>query len=187
MEYTKKDFLKQIAIEQQFYDHSYRARILGYDSYMLSRYLYHLRMAAWYEIAPTFWHKLLTGWHKYRLRYYGRRTGWQLGIHSIGFGVKIYHWGCMIINGKARIGKNLTIYPGVTVGATNTGVPTIGDNVFLGLGCKVFGKIHIGDNVVVAPNAVVVKDVPSDSVVAGIPAKVIKKFNYKTQKWESFV
>lgn len=52
MEYTKKEFLKQIAIEQQFYDHSFRARILGCDSYMLSRYLYHLRMAAWYEIAP---------------------------------------------------------------------------------------------------------------------------------------
>lgn len=52
MEYTKKEFLKQIAVEQRFYDHSYRARILGYDSYMLSRYLYHLRMAAWYEIAP---------------------------------------------------------------------------------------------------------------------------------------
>ena len=52
MEYTKKEFLKQIAIEQQFYDHSLRARILRYDSYFLSRYFYHLRMIEWYELAP---------------------------------------------------------------------------------------------------------------------------------------
>lgn len=52
MEYTKKEFLKQMAIEQQFYDHSLRARILRYDSYFLSRYFYHLRMIEWYELAP---------------------------------------------------------------------------------------------------------------------------------------
>lgn len=52
MKYTKKEFLKQMAIEQQFYDHSLRARILRYDSYFLSRYFYHLRMTEWYELAP---------------------------------------------------------------------------------------------------------------------------------------
>lgn len=105
---------------------------------------------------------------------YSRTTGCQIPPHTIGLGVKIYHWGWMIVNTKARIGKNLTIYPGVTVGGAKTGVPTIGDNVFLGLGCKVFGGIHIGDNVVVAPNAVVVKDVPDNCVVGGVPAKIIK-------------
>lgn len=101
--------------------------------------------------------------------------GLQLSPHSLGFGVKVYHWGWMIVNGKAKIGKNITIYPGVTVGASKTGVPTIGDNVFLGLGSKVFGGIAIGNNVIVAPNAVVVKDVPDNCVVAGVPAKIIKK------------
>lgn len=80
----------------------------------------------------------------------------------------------MIVNGRARIGKNLTIYPGVTVGASKSGVPTIGDNVFLGLGSKVFGGITIGNNVIVAPNAVVTKDVPDNCVVAGVPARIIK-------------
>lgn len=80
----------------------------------------------------------------------------------------------MIVNSKAKIGKNLTIYPGVTVGASKSGVPTIGDNVFLGLGSKVFGDVTIGNNVIVAPNAVVVKNVPDNSIVAGVPAKVIK-------------
>lgn len=49
---SKELFKRQMNMEQQFYDHSFRARILGSDSYMLSRYLYHLRMASWYEIAP---------------------------------------------------------------------------------------------------------------------------------------
>lgn len=52
MNYTKKEYFKQMAIEQQFYAHSLRARILRYDSYFLSRYFYHLRMIEWYELAP---------------------------------------------------------------------------------------------------------------------------------------
>lgn len=119
----------------------------------------------------------MVGWHKYRMRKYGRMMGLQIPPHAIDFGIKLYHWGWMIVNGKAKIGKNLTIYPGVTVGGAKTGVPSIGDNVFLGLGSKVFGGITIGNNVIVAPNAVVVKDVPDNCVVAGVPAKIIKKID----------
>lgn len=165
-----------MAMEQQFYDHSLKAKILGYDSYMLSRYLYHLRMVEWHEnTPPNLWQKVMAGWHKLRMRKYGRIVGCQFNPHTIDFGIKIYHWGWMIVNSKAKIGKNLTIYPGVTVGASKDGVPIIGNNVFLGLGSKVFGGITIGNNVIVAPNAVVVKDVPDNCVVAGVPAKIIKK------------
>lgn len=121
------------------------------------------------------WHKLLIGWHKYRFRAYSRITGCQIHPNTIGFGITIYHWGWMIVNCKAKIGKNLTIYPGVTVGAAKSGIPTIGDDVFLGLGSKVFGGIHIGNNVMVLPNAVVTKDVPDNCIVGGVPAKIIKK------------
>lgn len=176
MKYTKDEFLKQMAEEQKFYDHSLRARILGYDSYMLSRYFYHLRMVEWYELTPPdLWNKVMVGWHKYRMRKYGRMMGIQIPPHTVDFGIKLYHWGWMIVNSEAKVGKNLTIYPGVTVGAEKGGVPTIGDNVFLGLGSKIFGGITIGNNVLVAPNSVVVKDVPDNCVVAGVPAKIIKE------------
>ena len=52
MIYTKKEFFEQMAMAQKFYDHSLRARILKYDSYMLSRYFYHLRMVEWHELTP---------------------------------------------------------------------------------------------------------------------------------------
>lgn len=52
MKYTKEEFLKQMAKELQFYDHSLRAKILKYDSYMLSRYFFHLRMVEYHELTP---------------------------------------------------------------------------------------------------------------------------------------
>lgn len=56
----------------------------------------------------------------------------------------------------------------------NSQIEEIVNNVELAVGCKVIGKIKIGNNVVVAPNAVVVKDVPDNTIVGGVPAKTIK-------------
>jgi len=67
---------------------------------------------------------------------------------------------------------------GVTLGQThkrskNPGVPVIGDRVYLGCGAKILGGIKIGNDAVVAPNAVVVTDVPAGAVVGGVPARVL--------------
>lgn len=59
--------------------------------------------------------------------------------------------------------------------------PTIGNNVSFGVGSKAFGAIKIGNNVFVAPNAVVTKDVPDNCVVAGVPAKIIMKDGKKVE------
>lgn len=94
-------------------------------------------------------------------------------------GVKIYHSGWIIIN-AARVGKNLAIYPGVTIGQTGgsqDNVPTIGDNVWIYQNAMVCGKITIGNNVIILANSVVTHDVPSNCIVGGIPAKVIKYIN----------
>jgi serine O-acetyltransferase len=84
----------------------------------------------------------------------------------------------VVIHPRAEIGDNATILHGVTVGATytdsNHGVPKIGNNVLFGAGCKVLGGITVGDNVKIGANAVVTKDIPSNCVIGGIPAKVIK-------------
>ena len=114
-------------------------------------------------------------WHYFIYRRLSYKLGFQIPPHTIGGGLKIYHWGTIIINGEARIGNNCTLFPGVTVGKTEKGVPVIGNNCYLGLGCKILGKVKIGDNVMVLPNAVVTKDVPDNCIVAGVPAKIIRQ------------
>lgn len=83
------------------------------------------------------------------------------------------------MSGKAKIGKNCRIHVCTNIGNAPShgkdGTPTIGDNVYIGPGAKIFGPITIGDNVVIGANAVVNKSFPSDCTIAGVPAKVISK------------
>ena len=95
----------------------------------------------------------------------------------IGEGFYIGHFGTIVVNAKAVIGKNVNISQGVTIGVANRGrhkgVPIIGDSVYIGPGAKIIGNIVVGNNVAIGANAVVVSDVPENACVAGIPAKVI--------------
>ena len=73
------------------------------------------------------------------------------------------------------MGNYCTANAGVIVGNNHKGgMAVIGDNVDLSVGCKVIGGVHIGNNVIVAPNSVVVKDIPDNVIVSGIPAKILK-------------
>jgi serine O-acetyltransferase len=94
---------------------------------------------------------------------------------SIGGGLYLGHLLCIVVNSKCVIGRNCTLSHGVTLGQANSrskhpGNPVLGNRVYLGPGCKVVGGIHIGDDVAIGPNSVVVKDVRPQSVVSGIPA-----------------
>lgn len=73
------------------------------------------------------------------------------------------------------IGYNFSCRNCTTIGKTEKGNPIIGNNVTIGANCVVIGNIVIGDNVVIGAGSVVVKDIPSNSVVAGVPAKIIRK------------
>ena len=97
---------------------------------------------------------------------------------TIGKNFVIDHGAGVVIGETAEIGDNCTLYQGVTLGGTgkDTGKrhPTLGNNVMVGCGAKVLGPFKIGDNSKIAANAVVLKEVPSDSTAVGIPAKVVR-------------
>ena len=108
-----------------------------------------------------------------------RKTG--IEIHpgaKIGKGLFIDHGMGVVIGETAIVGDNVTMYHGVTLGGTGKEKgkrhPTIGDNVFIGSGAKLLGNIKIGNNVKIGANAVVLKDVPDNVTIVGIPAKIVK-------------
>lgn len=106
------------------------------------------------------------------------KLGIEIGPNCCGKGLSIVHAGTIQINGDARIGDNLRIQEGVTIGAGSGGVPTIGNNVYLGSGCKVIGNVKIADDCAVGANAVVVKDILEKGItVAGVPAKKVSDNN----------
>lgn len=96
---------------------------------------------------------------------------------EIGPGLKIEHWGGIIIVAK-KIGRNCRVSHQVTIGHIGGfkggGTPIIGDNVYIGAGAKVLGDITIGNNVKIGANAVVITDVPDNGVAVGVPARVVK-------------
>lgn len=94
---------------------------------------------------------------------------------EIGGGLIVQH-GYATIIAPRKIGKKCWVNQGVTIGYTNDDdCPTLGDNVTVYAGAKILGDVHVGNNVVVAANAVVVKDVEDNCIVGGVPAKVIKR------------
>ncbi len=124
--------------------------------------------------AVSAWHTAWLLYYRWRLRSLAFQTGFQIDPGSVGKGLMIYHFGSIVINRQAKIGDNVILYPGIVIGAKPNGIPVIGHHVMVGAGAKVLGGVTIGNNVTIAPNAVVVKDVPDNAIVAGIPAKIIK-------------
>ena len=87
-------------------------------------------------------------------------------------GVHIAHGVGIVIHQSTRIGRNSIIYQNVTIGSGNG--PQIGENCIIGAGACVLGDITIGNNVNIGANAVVLKDVPDNCTVVGIPGRIIK-------------
>lgn len=141
------------------------------------KYMYFFRKASKYNrysFKGLFYHYFLIRLsHKY---------GFQIPrTTQIGEGFYIGHFGSLVINGKAKIGANCNVAPGVTIGQVSTGklkgYPTIGDKVWIGTGSVIVGNITIGSNVFIVPNSFVNFDVPPNSLVIGNPGIIHKKEN----------
>lgn len=106
-------------------------------------------------------------------------TGIELPCEvTLGRRFRIDHFGGIVISGDAVFGDDCVIRNGVTVGLRITGqrgAPVIGDRVDVGAGAKILGTIHIGDDVAIGANAVVLTDVPPNSIAVGIPARILPR------------
>ena len=107
---------------------------------------------------------------------------------KIGKNLFIDHGMGVVIGETSEIGNNVTIYHAVTLGGSSPSIdserqrdekrhPTIGDDVVIGSGAQIIGPVNIGNNARIAANAVVVKDVPDNTTMVGIPAKAVKLDN----------
>ena len=105
---------------------------------------------------------------------------------KIGEGLKFGHWGTIVVNPCATIGRNFSISHGCLVGNSQgrkKGVPTIGNNVVMNANSVIVGGVHIGNNVLIAPNAFVNFDVPDNSIVIGNPGKILRRDYSPTAKY----
>ena len=97
---------------------------------------------------------------------------------TVGKRLLIEHFGGIVVSGDAVLGDDVVLRNGVTIGLKRTGergAPVIGNRVDIGAGAKILGAIHIGDDVVVGANAVVISDVPPGCLAVGVPARVIPR------------
>jgi serine O-acetyltransferase len=121
---------------------------------------------------------------RFLARWLSQAARWLTGIEihpgaTIGPGFFIDHGMGVVIGETAEIGADVTLYHGVTLGGTSLNKekrhPTIGDRVVIGAGAKVLGAIEIGADSRIGANAVVVKSVPENSVVVGVPGQIVKR------------
>lgn len=129
-------------------------------------------------------HKHYIKGHTFRARMISQRAARKTGIEihpgaTIGKRLVIDHGHGVVIGETAEIGDDVLIYQGVTLGGTgkDTGKrhPTIGNNVMISAGAKVLGPLKVGDNSRIAAGAVVLDEVPANSTVVGVPARVVKQ------------
>lgn len=147
------------------------------ERFYIRRYLRFLRREEKYTISTP--NKLKAYWYKARKNRLGSRLGFIISAGCFGEGLKIWHYGSIIVNPKARIGKNCNIHGNCCIGnarSESQDSPVIGDNVDIGQGAQILGGIRIADNVKIGAGAVVIKDIIEPGVtVVGIPGKVLQQ------------
>lgn len=145
------------------------------DKYYINRYLSFLRKEEKYTFSSP--NKFLSFWYKARKNRLGSRLGFIISAGCFDEGLVLWHYGSVIVNPKAKIGKNCQIHGNCCIGnlrSDSQDSPIIGDNVDIGQGAQILGGIRIADGVRIGAGAVVIKDVVTPNVtVVGVPGREI--------------
>jgi serine O-acetyltransferase len=146
-------------------------------------FLKRLRKVEYYKNTKT---SFFSKTYYFYLRYLFKKSSIKLGFtipeNVFGPGLALVHYGTIVINSRCKVGKNCRMHAGVNIGASGgeKEAPQLGDNVYIGPGAKIFGNIYIPNNTAIGANAVVNKSFEEENtIIAGIPAKVIGKVDIK--------
>lgn len=137
-----------------------------------------LRKLEYYTNCPTLLNKIRKLYTHLRFRKLSMRLGFSIPINVFGPGLSIPHYGPIIVNPNAKIGRNCRIHVGTNIGMHKDQAPTIGDNVYIGPGAILFGGIEIANNVSIGANATVTKSITEENaVVVGSCSSIIKHYS----------
>ena len=159
--------------------HPILARLTYGPNYQIRSYLTNLRKLEYYtNCGKGIWDKIMYSYYLLRHRRMSQKYGIYISPNSVGKGFVMPHPGFIRIGSLCHIGKNCTVLPMVLMGKKKPGIKgtiKIGDNCYISTGVSIIGPITIGDNVTIGAGAVVVSDIPSNCIVAGVPARIVKR------------
>lgn len=161
----------------QTFKQTLRVWIFREHEWTIWRYQKYLRKEEYYFINKNYF---LSAYYRRKKNILGEKLGFTIHKFVFGSGLHIWHYGNIVVNSGTRVGVNCVLHGDNCIGnngKTNK-CPIIGDNCDIGVGAKIIGDIRIGNNVIIAAGAIVNKNILEDNVVvAGIPAKIIKRNN----------
>ena len=148
------------------------------ESFYVRKYLLVLRKLEYYTNVRTHFGggNLMRIYYTIKWKRLSNKYGIYIHPNTVGKGLYIPHFNGGIQLNCISMGDFCSVSSGVVVGnkGSQDNRAIIGNNVGLTIGCKVIGKVVLGNNVIVAPNSVVIKNIPDNAVVSGVPAKIIK-------------
>lgn len=159
--------------------HPFAARFTYGENWEMFSYMKNLRNLEFYtNKKQSFLDLFFRSWFWLKHRKNCKQTGIFIAPNTVGPGFHLQHRGFRHILPGTKIGSNCEILPMVLIGKKNKGLQncaiSIGDNCYISTGVTILGPVKIGNNVTIAAGAVIVKDVPDNCIVGGVPAKIIK-------------
>ncbi len=138
------------------------------------------RFGRWrYGLRPRFVRAPFSALYKILYKCVQIATGIELPCETrVGTGLRIDHFGGVVVSGFAVLGDHCILRNGVVIGLRNPEqpvAPKIGNHVDIGAGAKILGDIHIGDHARIGANAVVLRDVPAHAAAVGVPARIVRR------------
>jgi len=153
--------------------------LLKSEQYWLRTFVKYLRKEEYFTFYRPNW--ILKYYYKRKKNILGRKLSFFINAGNFGQGLKISHYGSIIVHPNARIGNNCTLHGNCCIGSKGSlpdVAPIVGDNVDIGQGAQILGDIIIADGVKIGAGSIVVKSVLETNVtVAGVPARIINNDN----------